>query len=488
MTNRIILSGILWITALVAAAQVSYLDRITVETKAVRKVDDNVTVDLLWQFAGLKVNTQNQAKFTPVLVAADGTAEAELPPVFVEGRVRRWVNERRELSADWLPRNGEVVRRHKGKYMPLEYHAEIPWERWMYGARIEIREYVTGCANCLNGYAATTVVPSVLPYRIPDASAFRFASLVTPEEEDVKMRSITFRGRFQFRLDKYDIDPAYKDNYKKLEEAREKIDEVASNPDLSIVSIEVAGYTSPEATVAYNERLARNRSTSLVNYMKKRFPQVPAQKWFASWPNEDWGGLREAVEKDTLLPGREQILDVIGKYPDNLDLREQKLKELRPATIYETLYRKHYPYLRHNDYIIRFAVRSFTVEEARAQLLKQPEHLSAAEIYRVAMSYPENSPERIEAFQTAVRLYPSDDKALQNLAVAYLQAGDPLKALALLDGKAHTASLQNIVGVAFIHAKRYEEARLWFEKTAGAGASDARANLQLLNEWLSHTR
>ena len=63
MTNRIILSGILWITALVAAAQVSYLDRITVETKAVRKVDDNVTVDLLWQFAGLKVNTQNQAKF-----------------------------------------------------------------------------------------------------------------------------------------------------------------------------------------------------------------------------------------------------------------------------------------------------------------------------------------------------------------------------------------------------------------------------------------
>ena len=54
MTNRIILSGILWITALVAAAQVSYLDRITVETKAVRKVDDNVTVDLLWQFAGLK--------------------------------------------------------------------------------------------------------------------------------------------------------------------------------------------------------------------------------------------------------------------------------------------------------------------------------------------------------------------------------------------------------------------------------------------------
>ena len=488
MTNRIILSGILWVTALVAAAQVSYLDRVAVETKAVRKVDDKVTVDLLWQFNGLKVNTQNQAEFIPVLVAADGTAETELPHVFVEGRVRRWVNERRELSKDWSPRNGEVVRRHKGKYMPLNYHAEIPWEAWMHGANIEVRERVTGCANCLNGYAATVIAPSVLPYRTPDVSQFRFASLVTPAEEELKMRSITFRGRFQFRLDKYDIDPAYKDNYKKLEEARAKIDEVASNPDLNIVSIEVAGYTSPEATVAYNERLARNRSTSLVNYMKKRFPQVPSQKWFASWPNEDWDELREAVEKDTLLPGREQILDVISKYPDNLDLREQKLKELRPSTIYETLYRKHYPYLRHNDYIIRFAVRPFTVEEARVQLLKQPERLSAAEIYRVAMSYPENSPERIQALQTAVRLYPSDDIALQNLAVAYLQAGDPLEVLSLLDGRAHTASLQNIVGVALIHAKRYEEAGLWFEKAAAAGASEARTNLQLLNEWISHTR
>ena len=222
--------------------------------------------------------------------------------------------------------------------------------------------------------------------------------------------------------------------------------------------------------------------------MKKRFPQGPSQKWFASWPTEDWDELREAVEKDTLLPGREQILDVISKYPDTLDLREQKLKELRPATIYETLYRKHYPYLRHNDYIIRFAVRPFTVEEARVQFLKQPERLSAAEIYRVAMSYPENSPERIQALQTAVRLYPSDDMALQNLAVAYLQAGDPLEVLSLLDGRAHTASLQNIVGVALIHAKRYEEAGLWFEKAAAAGASEARTNLQLLNEWISHTR
>ena len=70
MTNRIILSGILWGTALVAAAQVSYLDRVAVETKAVRKVDDKVTVDLLWQFNGLKVNTQNQAEFIPVLVAS----------------------------------------------------------------------------------------------------------------------------------------------------------------------------------------------------------------------------------------------------------------------------------------------------------------------------------------------------------------------------------------------------------------------------------
>ena len=139
MTNRIILSGILWVTALVAAAQVSYLDRVAVETKAVRKIDDKVTVDLLWQFNGLKVNTQNQAEFIPVLVAADGTAETELPHVFVEGRVRRWVNERRELSKDWSPRNGEVVRRHKGKYMPLNYHAEIPSEAWMQGANSEVR-------------------------------------------------------------------------------------------------------------------------------------------------------------------------------------------------------------------------------------------------------------------------------------------------------------------------------------------------------------
>lgn len=471
-----ILAAMLIAGPLYADGRKSYLEQIQVNDLNVRREGQMVNLSFLPDLSNLRVRTQDRLSLVPVLVSADGRHERALEPIVIYGRVRGVKLDRQLMRQADVQDYGVTVRRKGGHWEAPAYTASVPFEPWMRNATLNLREYVTGCAGCEKGDFVTTIDPHILPFVAP---AYARAT-VAPREEGVKHRSVTFRGRFQFELDRHDVLLDYKGNRAKLDEMRARIDSVANDPTVTISAIEVQGYTSPEAPVEYNERLARNRATALEGYMKQQFPQIPADKWKVSWPNEDWTELRRQIEADRTLEGRDRVLHIIDTEPD-LDRREWLIKILRPESIYRTIYERYYPYLRHNDYVVSFTVRNFSVEEGRRIILEKPLRLSAAEAYQVAMSYPEGSPERLRSMQIAAATFDRDEATLHNLAVELMSRGLHADALEALEGAPETGDLLNLRGAALVNLNRYAEAAKDFRRAAELGNADARTNLDELD-------
>ena len=110
---------------------------------------------------------------------------------------------------------------------------------------------------------------------------------------------------------------------------------------------------------------------------------------------------------------------------------------LQGGAPYRYLLRNVYPKLRVAICKVEYHVKNFNVEEAKEIMKVRPQNLSLNEMYLVANTYPNGSKEFINVFETAVRLFPEDDIAKLNAAVAALSRRDIETAERYLDQVKH---------------------------------------------------
>ena len=110
------------------------------------------------------------------------------------------------------------------------------------------------------------------------------------------------------------------------------------------------------------------------------------------WKGEDWEGFIRALGDFPNLLKRDEVYEVIERYPDERDFCELQLQKLVPPTIYHRLLTEIYPALRRNEYRIEYNVRNFNLEEARRMVDERPDLLSLSEMYKVADSYGKGTP------------------------------------------------------------------------------------------------
>ena len=475
MKRQILFAGLL-ACALGASAQTGYMKDITVSGKDVQRQGGEVVVRMNLDLSGVKMKQQHTAELVPVLVSKDGTQEQAFPSIVVNGKIRNRALKREEALTG-NPRYTNVnttIRRKNGEPQAVDYQATAPFAKWMYDGRLEVREAVTGCAECDEGGETSTVDPLVLPRFIPNY----VTALREPAPEPVKRRDEVRSARLQYRQDSYTTDPKFKDNANVLSEVQASIDAVKENKDLTITGIYVTGYASPEGTVAYNLKLSERRAKTFTDYVKKQNPNLDASLWHVDWKGEDWAGLREEVQKHPRLLKIDEVLAIIDGCEGDQDACEEKIKALVPPTIYQRLLNEMYGPLRRNDYRIEYNVRNFNLEEARQLIRTNPKLLSQNEMYQVAGSYPKDSKEYREAMEIAARTYPDDPVALGNAAATCLAAKDARAAISLLEGKKLDAAAMNTLGVAYAEAGEYEKAKSTLEEAARAGNADAKENLK----------
>lgn len=352
-----------------------------------------------------RLSSNRMIILTPVI--RSGAREVMLKPVYVYGRKRQIISERKNR----LPLDGSlVIRRTNGKEQVVDYQTSVPYESWMKGTKLILEHDLCGCGNNReeNGTQQLVDIPSLI--KIPEIE------YLVPQNEVVKRRVYKGTAYIDFPVNQIVIYPSYRRN--PIELAR--IDSTLRGfKDKDIRSISIHGYASPESPYTHNAYLAKERTNTLKKYIINKF-SLPDSLFTTAYTPEDWDGFVKFARQSDLKE-KNEILDIAGRdlHPDT---KEQLLKRMSEA--YQFMSQHWFPALRHSDYEIEYVLPNFTPEQARIMVRQDPSQLSLREMYDAAQLCDRGSEEYYNIMKAAVRVYPDSSEANLNAAAMELERGN----------------------------------------------------------------
>ena len=367
-----------------------------------------MTMDL----SQLEVSSGQSVVYTPVIERGDSVVA--LPPLIVNGRARHILYQRTERNQ--VENNEFEIRRYNETTQTFDYHARIPFRKWMEKSNVAVVTDLCGC-----GWEALQNDKSPLfPINMAQPVVLKpIMAYVTPQAEAVKARALEGSAFLDFPVNKIVIYPDYRNNPVELRKIRETVESVRNDKYATITEVYIKGWASPEGTYANNTYLAENRAKALRNYVEGLYDFKDA-RFTVDFEPENWEGLTKRVEASN-LPDKDKILEIIhADEPKDWDAREWKLKAL-PS--YQTILRDIYPALRHSDYVVKYTIRNFSVDEAKELIYTDPKQLSLNEMFQVAQTYEPGSDRFNEVFEIAVRMYPDDPVSNLNAALSAISTG-----------------------------------------------------------------
>ncbi len=214
-----------------------------------------------------------------------------------------------------------------------------------------------------------------------------------------------------------------KDLSKILKEINDNQEERALN------SIEVSAYASPDGRYSLNERLAEKRQNVSADYMKKELKRLKMNADIdTKFTAEDWDGFQELISKSS-LQDKDVILRVLSMYQDPEE-REQQISNM--SEIYTDIKEGVLPELRRARLIVKYDVIGRSDEQILAQYKADPAKLSVEELLYGANKLVSTEAEKAQWYNTIAKQYPSDYRALNNLAQQALAKGEVEKAKSYL--------------------------------------------------------
>ena len=264
--------------------------------------------------------------------------------------------------------------------------------------------------------------------------------LMMPDPEDIKLRTLQGHAFLDFPVNETVIYPQYRKNPEELAKIKRNIDSVMFDKSVTVTSIRLHGYASPESPYSNNTRLAKERTEALKGYLMRKYA-FSSRLFTTAYTPEDWENLRgflmntsgrkvkdnfwydnqayvETPEApDFVIAHRDELISVIDKNM-NPDAKEELLKKVGDGQPYQWLLQHVYPGLRHTDYIIEYEVKPYSVAKGRRLIYIHPEAMSLEEMYLVAQCYEEGSDGWLDALIIAVQQYPDSEIANYNAACA----------------------------------------------------------------------
>ena len=214
-----------------------------------------------------------------------------------------------------------------------------------------------------------------------------------------------------------------KDLSKILKEINDNQEERALN------AIEVSAYASPDGRYNLNERLAEKRQNVSAEYMKKELKKLKMNADIdTKFTAEDWDGFQELISKSN-LQDKDVILRVLSMYQDPEE-REQQISNM--SEVYTDIKDGILPELRRARLIVKYDVIGRSDEQILAQYKADPSKLSVEELLYGANKLVSSEAEKTQWNNTVVKQYPSDYRALNNLAQQALANGEVEKAKSYL--------------------------------------------------------
>lgn len=449
----------------IAEAQVRTQGDVRVSDLAVSRAEGKLFVSMNIDLSELAPATNREVLLTPTLCGDGDTLR--LAQVLVAGRNRYYHHLRNGVAADrTLYRGGDVAQ--------VEYRVVVPYEPWMGAAALTVDRETCGCCSEVEAQdelqlARLDLDPKVF---VPDYVYIR-------PQAAPKINVVEGTAYIDFPVNRTEIYEQYRRNPDELQKIRATIDAVRDDADTRILALSIKGYASPEGSYANNTRLAKGRTETLKEYVRRLY-DFPDTLLSTAYEPEDWAGLERFVA-GSALANREGILAIVHSDLDP-DAKDRKIRTTYPEQ-YAYLLREVYPALRHSDYAVTYEVRAYTdVEEIRRLLKSAPQKLSLEEMYLAAQQMEPGSEEYDETFEIAVRMFPDDAVANLNAANTAMRRGDLKVANRYLAKAGDAPEALYARGICAALADDGAAARTLFEQAADAGLDKAREAIRQLDE------
>lgn len=441
---------------------------VSIENFNMNREGKYLTVEINLDLNKLNVDANRAVLLTPRLV--NGTDSLDLPSVGIYGRRRYYYYVRNGIGS--ISGENETVYRAAGKPDSVAYNNLAEYEDWMDGATLKFHRSDWGCCHeILAEYEGI-----VGRHR---EAFFPELVFVQPKAEVMKSRSLSGSAYIDFPVDQTVIYPDYRRNTVELGKIQATIDSVRNDKDITITSVWLKGFASPESPYKHNTDLAIGRTAALKKHIGQlyHFADNIIQ---TDYEPEDWAGLRRYVEQSN-IDHRTEILTMIDSDMEP-DAKEAKIKRTYPQE-YRFMLQNFYPALRHTDYRIDYNIRTFSeADEIRRIMAEQPQKLSLNEFYLVAGKYEPGTDEFTEVFNTAVRMFPNDTVANLNAANAAIRRDDFGAARRYLDKAGDSAEAVYARGALAIREKDYDTARRYLNRAKEMGLEKAARTLEELEE------
>lgn len=432
------------------------------------KSGDKVNVSMKIDLSQIDVKNQMSVHYVPEL--KNGADSLELPPVGVYSRNRYIAYLRRGESV--FESLGEAVYKNGEQEAVLDYDATVDYQKWMDGAEVVVRRKTFGCCQDMLGEEAASDGSWTLPVFTPHLI------FVTPQPDLHKYRELSGTAFIDYVVSCTDIDPTYRNNKAQLDKVIATIDSVRLDKDVTIKHIYLKGFASPESPYDNNARLAKGRTESLKQYILGLI-DVAEEQISTSYVPENWEGLREFLVASD-VNRKESIIKVIDRdyEPDH---KEWLIKSIWPEQ-YEYLLQNCYPALRKTDYVIEYAISSYTdIEKLIEVYYEFPERLSLEEFYVVAAAMGPDSKEYVAVFRDAVEKYPEDPVANLNIANVEIAKGDYAAAKKYLERAGEMPESTYARALYYMATGSYDRAEYLFKKAQKNGIEESAQMLEQCN-------
>lgn len=432
-----------------------------------------VVVDFEVNLEDLKVRNTRAVLLTPYLV--NGGDSLALPSIGIYGRQRYYYYLRKD-DGSMISGSDETSLRAGETAGVLPYHASAAYQDWMNDSRLVLARNEYSCCGNRVPDGRTELASRAL--WVPATPELVY---VCPAGEKVKSRSLSGTAYIDFPVDRTEIHPDYHDNIAELGKIRSTIDSVRNDKDITVTSISLKGFASPEGTYAHNTDLARERTATIRNYVLDLYHFDPSVVTFDYEP-ENWDGLIEWL-RSSGLPHAGEILAVAQDKTSDPDVREYRIRKYYPED-YDAMKSEVYPRLRCTQYRIDYSIRGYADPREILRVMRtQPGKLSLEEFFVAAESLESGSPEFNSVFETAAVIYPEDETANLNAASAAMERGDLGTAEARLEKAGDSAEAEYSRGILAVMRKDYLAAVGHFRKAADKGMEGAAAQAETFSEY-----
>ncbi len=194
----------------------------------------------------------------------------------------------------------------------------------------------------------------------------------------------------------------------------------ADNKSKVFEDVQISAYASPDGDFTLNDNLATGRGDNATKFVKGELKKAKLNGFVDNnYTAEDWEGFKELVSKSD-LPDKELILRVLSMYDDPAE-REAQIKNI--SSVYKELADEILPKLRRARITLNYQLIGRSDSEIKEQYEADPKELSIEEILYSSM-LTDDQKKVEEIFNTAIKIYPADHRAYNNLGVMAYNRGD----------------------------------------------------------------